>query len=185
MTRNGGIAVLLVLVASQAAHADAPFPRGGYIGASGGPSVFDDNGTFGLFFDDEDKVLQVYGGYKLFRHFAVEARLSNLGSYSTFGDEELELSAVSVSAVGLIPFGNSGWELLGHIGFASVSQEVSAAIDDSDIATVGGIGVRWHLTPNFAVGAQIDAYAWENDNLSSADTISVGTQQFVIQINFK
>ena len=185
MVRNALLTALFVTIASQAAYADAPFARGAYLGGGGGPSIFDDNGGLGLLFNDEDKVLQVYGGYKFFPYFAVEARASDLGSYSLFFDTELDVSAVSVSAVGLIPFGESGWELMGHLGLARISQELSSSVDDSDVGTVGGIGVRWHVTPNVALGAQIDAYAWENSNLGISNTLSVGTQQFILQINFK
>lgn len=187
MPRAALFIVLLGVVG--AANADAPFGRGAYVGGSVGLTIFDDDSAFDFEYEDEDNALQAFGGYKFFRHFAVEARLSDLGSYSNVFDETLDVSATSVSAVGLIPFGESGWELVGHLGFARINQQVSGGYDETDTGLVGGIGVRWHLSKNVALGAQIDAFSWENDELvdfgDSNDTIfSVGTQQLVIQINF-
>ena len=57
--------------------------RGGYVGAAFGMSVFDDGGAFaGLVVDDQDTSMQIHGGYKIMKHFAVEARYVDLGTFA-------------------------------------------------------------------------------------------------------
>ena len=182
MVRNV-ILVTLLFVAAGVANAAEPKAKGAYIGASFGASVFDDDGAIGGFFDDEDTSKQVYGGYKFFKNFAVEGRYSDLGSFSD-GFDSLDITALSIHAVGIIPFGTSGWEIFGQLGFAQVNQEVSGFGDEDDTAGSAGIGVRWHINESFTVGAQIDAYAWENDDLGSLYDFAVATNQLSFQIDF-
>ncbi len=90
------------------ATAEESKSSGGYIGGAFGVTIFDDGGFFaGLNLDDQDKSLQVNGGYKILKHFAVEARYVDLGTYSVQG-VDLEATATSVHAIGIIPFGDSG-----------------------------------------------------------------------------
>lgn len=183
MVRNTILAALLLVVCGVATAAE-PKARGAYIGGAVGASTFDDGGALaGQFFDDQDTSFQVYGGYKFFKYFAVEARYVNLGSFSD-GVDSLDITAFSVHAVGVIPFGTSGWELFGQLGLGQVNQEVAGFIDEDDSAGAAGIGVRWHINESFAVAAQIDAYAWENDTLGLPYDFSVGTSQLAFQLNF-
>lgn len=183
MVRNTILAALLLFVCGVATAAE-PKARGAYIGGAVGASTFDDGGALaGQFFDDQDTSFQVYGGYKFFKYFAVEARYVNLGSFSD-GVDSLDITAFSVHAVGVIPFGTSGWELFGQLGLGQVNQEVTGFIDEDDSAGAAGIGVRWHINESFAVAAQIDAYAWENDTLGLPYDFSVGTSQLAFQLNF-
>jgi len=181
MARNVILVTLLFVAAG--ANADEPKARGAYIGASFGASVFDDDGAIGGFFDDEDTSQQVYGGYKFFKNFAVEGRYAELGSFSA-GFNTLDITALSVHAVGIIPFGTSGWELFGQLGVAQVNLEVTGLGDGDETAVTAGIGVRWHINQSFTVGAQIDAYVWQDDDLGSQYDFSVGTNQLSFQIDF-
>jgi len=135
------------------------------------------------FFDDEDTSLQVYGGYKFLKYFAVEARYVDLGSFSD-GVDDLDLSGFSVHAVGIIPFGSSGWELFGQLGYGKINQKISGFYDEDDNAGAGGIGVRWHINPKFALAAQVDVYVWQNDDIGSAYDLSVGTNQIGVLFIF-
>ena len=117
------------------------------------------------------------------RHFGIEARYTDIGSFSN-GFETLELSSISAHLVGYIPFGRSGWELSGQIGYAQVNQEVSDYYSEEDTAGSLGVAIRWHVNPSFAIGAQIDAYAWQNDELGPEYDVSSGTYLFSIQFNF-
>lgn len=181
MFRKLAIAMVFLAMAS-AASAEAPKERGVFVGLAGGSAVFDDDGAIG-YYDDTDTAVQGYIGYKFFRHFGIEARLVNFGSYSD-GFDSLDLSSVSAHVVGYIPFGNSGWELSGQIGYAQIDQEVTGWYSESELAGSAGIAIRWHITPSFAIGAQVDAYVWENSDIGSGYDLSVATNLLSIQFNF-
>ncbi len=178
------LAALLTL--SGAAYAAEPPANGPYFGGGVGASVYDDDGAFiGLSFDDTDTSLQLFGGYKFFKHFAVEARYQDFGSFtlSDIQTVNIDVSALSVHAVGIIPFGTSGWEMFGQLGFGTVSQD-AAGFDDDAGAVAGGIGVRWYATQNFALTAQTDVLVWEDDSLGPTLDISVGATQLAVQYIF-
>lgn len=173
----------LLMTASLVAQADEPKSKGAYIGASVGLSIFDDDNGLGIFNDDEDTAFQGYLGYKFFKYLGVEARYADFGGFSD-GFDTLELKSRSIHAIAFIPFGTSGVEMFGQLGLAEIDQSVAGFGSEDDSALSGGIGVRWHVTPAFVVGAQIDAFVWENDNLGSGYDLSLATNQLTFQINF-
>ena len=181
MLRNSLLAIAFLCLPALAS-AEAPKTTGIYIGISAGSAVFDDDLNAG-FYDDTDTAVQGYVGYKFFRHFGIEGRITDLGGYSDSFDT-LDISAVSVHAVGYIPFGETGLELFGQAGIARVNQEVSTFFDQDETAFTLGGGLRWHITQNFAIAGQIDAYAWENDFVGSDTVPSVGTNMLSVQFNF-
>jgi len=185
MFRKLILATLLVAVAGVA-NAAEPKARGAYVGVSTGLATFDDDGlvaTFGGFIDDEDTSVQIYGGYKFFKYFAVEGRYIELGSYSD-GIDSLDITAISVHAVGIVPFGQSGWEIFGQLGLAQVTQDFAGFAEEDDNAGSAGLGVRWHIGQHFALAAQVDAYVWENDDTGILFDWSVTTTQVAFQFNF-
>ncbi len=159
-------AAVLLLGTAQAAE---PLERGGYFGGGGGTSVFDDDGASGGFLDDTDTGLMLFGGYKFLKYLSVEGRYANFGSF-----DGLDVSALSVHAVGIVPFGTSGWEFFGQLGLGSLKLEFDGIGDDDYSAVAGGIGVRFSPTPNFAVGIQTDVYVFEDDDLGPTYDLSVG-----------
>lgn len=178
------VAVLLGL--SAAASAAAPPERGAYLGAGYGSSAYDDDGAFrGLSFDDSDNSLQLFGGYKFLKHLAVEGRYQTFGSFtlSDVQTAKIDVSTLSVHAVGIVPFGTSGWELFGHLGLGVVSQDVGSFSDDV-AAFGGGFGVRWYATRNFALAAQTDVFVWEDDSLGPTLDVSAGATQLAFQFIF-
>ncbi len=125
------LCVCMLLLAISAASARDVNENGAYIGGAIGVTEFDDDGAFsGLDLDDSDTSLEIYGGYKFFKYFAVEARLMDLGSYRV-EFVEFDTWAASVHAVGIIPFGESGWELFGQLGIGQINLDASG-IDDED-----------------------------------------------------
>ena len=168
MIRKALVAFLLLTV-SATASAEAPKANGAYLGVSGGVAIADADGALFLA-DDEDVTVQVYLGYKFIKHFAMEARFADFGSYSV-GSSYFDLSSLSIHAIGIIPFGESGWELFGQIGAAKIRQS-STSGSDKDSATTLGLGVRWHINPKIAVGIQVDAYVWQDDRSVAAETLS-------------
>jgi opacity protein-like surface antigen len=170
-------------IAAVAANAAEPPQRGAYIGGAFGSSVFDDDGAFfGLDFDDRDQSFQGHAGYRFFRHFAIEGRYTD---YGTFRLETIDLdaTAVSVHAVGIIPFGSSGWELFGQIGLGSLEVDILGT-DETQTTFAGGIGIRYYASPNLSIGVQTDVHVWE-DELQGFEYIpGVGASQIAVQLSF-
>ena len=180
MIRKALVAFLLLTV-SATASAEAPKANGAYLGVSGGVAIADADGAFFLA-DDEDVTVQAYLGYKFIKYFAMEVRYADFGSYSD-GFDSLDLSALSIHAIGIIPFGESGWELFGRAGAAQIRQSVAGASDTDSGATLG-LGVRWHINPKIAVAIQVDAYVWQNSNIGSEYDLAVGAETLSFQVNF-
>jgi hypothetical protein len=99
---------LIFLAVSGVAFAEPAKDRGAYLGAGFAGTTFDDGGAFaGLDFDDSDSGSGIFGGYKFFKHMAVEARYNDFGTFTLEGFG-VDVSSLSIHAVGIIPFGNSG-----------------------------------------------------------------------------
>ena len=180
------VCVLLGFGLSSTAYAAEPKQRGFYIGGSAGVSELDDDGAFNaLIFDDSDTAFALFGGYKILKYLAVEARLTSFGTFSIsdgFSTEEVDVSSYSVHAVGMIPFGTSGWELFGQLGLGSIDIDCDGCSDE----TVGsaGIGIRFYPTTNLAISLQVDAYAWEEDALGTTLDLAASASQIGIQYIF-
>lgn len=181
--------LLAATVFSNATLAAPPKENGFYIGGAVGVTELDDDGAFafnGLSFDDTDASFVLFGGYKFLRYFALEGRVSDLGSYSVGNGVESEsigIDVISAQAVGIIPFGESGWELFGQLGLGRADIDCTGCTDE----TVGsaGVGVRFFPTEHLSVGFQIDAFAYEDDSLASQTfDIGVGTSQLSLQYLF-
>ena len=168
------LVIAVILAAFTSAQAAEPLERGGYFGGGGGTSMFDDDGALsGLSTDDTDTSLMLFGGYKFFKYLSVEGRYTNFGTFDVEGFD-LDASALSVHVVGIVPFGTSGWELFGQLGFGNVQFELEGIEDEDQTAATGGIGVRFSPTPNFAIGIQTDVFVWEEEDFGSTYDIAVG-----------
>ena len=167
------------------AAAEESKASGGYLGGAFGFTTFDDGGGFvGLGVDDSDKSLMIYGGYKILKHLAVEGRYIDLGSYSVAGaGVSLDGSAFSIHAIGIIPFGDSGWELFGQLGLGTLTVDIAGSDFDEDVFA-GGVGVRFSPTENFSLAIQTDVYVWEEDSTGFVYDMSVGSTQFAAQFIF-
>jgi opacity protein-like surface antigen len=165
------------------ANAAEPQERGAYIGAGFGSSLFEDDGAFfGLDFDDSDQSIQVHAGYRFFRHFAVEGRYTDYGTFA-LQFVELDARAISAHAVGIIPFGASGWELFGQLGVGSLKVDFLGT-DETQTTFAGGIGVRYFPTSTLSLGVQTDVHVWEDDSLGDTYIPGMGATQLVVQLNF-
>ena len=150
--------------------------KGLYIVGAAGQSVYDEGSSFANFGDDEDSSLQFAIGYKFLKYFAVEARYADFGTFE-IGFQDIDVDARSIHAVGIVPFGPSGWEFFGHIGLGSVDRRMPGFGNFDDSAMAGGIGFRWYPMPNVAIGVQTDVIEHEFGS-------SVGANQFSVQILF-
>ena len=175
------ILTTLLVLSWGVADAAAPAERGAYIGAGVGTTTFEDDGLFnGLTVDDSDSGFEIVGGYKFFKHLAVEARYTDLGTFTVEG-LGIDASVVSVHVVGIIPFADSGWELFGQLGLGTVDISLYG---DSTSEPVGsaGLGVRYSFSENLSLGLQTDAYAYEEVDFRT--TYDIGVVQTAITIRF-
>jgi hypothetical protein len=101
-------------------------------------------------------------------NFAVEGE-------GTFGiddgaDSELN-SAIGVYGVGILPFGSSGFEAHGRVGYNQLDIERTLAPDLDDGGLSYGAGVGWAATSS--LGIRADWTRTETDD-GDADAISLG-----------
>ncbi len=180
MVRQIILTTLLVL-SWGVADAAAPAEKGAYIGAGFGSTTLDDGGLFsGLTFDDSDSGFEIFGGYKFFKHLAVEARYADFGTF-TVGGLGIDAEVVSVHVVGIIPFADSGWELFGQLGVGRVDISLPG---DSTSESVGsaGLGVRYSFSENLSLGLQTYVYAYEEVDFGR--TYNIGVVQTAVTIGF-
>jgi OOP family OmpA-OmpF porin len=174
-------ALFSILLASlvSASYAAEPLQNGFFIGGSVGSSELDDDGAFnGLSFDDSDTAFGILAGYKFNKNFAVEARYTDTGSFEVeFIDIDTEV--ISIHAVGIIPFAN-GWSIYGQLGLGRVNLDAGGLGDDDETVGSAGLGVSYNATENLSFAFQVDAYAWEEDDLDPAIT----TAQLVARYAF-
>lgn len=178
------LAVSSVALCTNAVAAPAK-ENGAYVGGTLGLAELDDDGAFnGLDFDDSDNAIIAHAGYKFIPYFAVEARVGDLGSYTVSGfglSDTISIDVVSVHAVGIVPFGASGWEFFGQLGLGSADINCDGCSDE----TVGsaGIGVRYFPKPNLGISIQVDAWAYEDDSLGSQE-FDVGVAATQVGISY-
>ena len=174
---------LIVLAVSGVAFAEPAKERGAYLGAGLAGTTFDDGGAFaGLDLDDSDSGFALLGGYKFLKHFAVEARYNDFGTFTLEG-LGVDVSSLSVHAVGIIPFGDSGWELFGQLGLGTVDFDFGEGSEDETVGSAG-LGVRFSWSGNFGIAAQLDAYAYEDTSLGVAYDVGVTSTMISFQYIF-
>lgn len=174
----------IFLASCNIGFAEPSKASGAYIGGGFGISTLDDGGAFGGFnFDDEDSSFQIHGGYKFLPYLAVEGRYLDLGTF-TVNALDIDVSAASIHAVGIVPFGESGWELFGQLGLGVVSFDLTGVGDEDEEVFAGGIGVRFSPTAKFSLALQTDVYIWEDDSLGPVFDLAVGGTQLTIQYIF-
>lgn len=178
------ISALALVVAFSSAHASGPLEPGGYIGGGIGQSQFDDSFIIVDFSeDDTDSAAMLFAGYKFSKYFSLEGRYTDFGSFLLSGTAA-DVSAVSLHAVGTVPFGDSGWELYGQLGYGSVNFEFFSFAEEDESALAGGIGLRFRPSRNVAIGVQADVFAWDNNLFGPAYDSSVGSTTVTASIYF-
>lgn len=107
-------------------------------------------------------------GYRFSPNFAVEGE----GSVGVDDDQGVELNnAVGAYAVGIVPFGSSGFSAHGRIGYAQaeIDTPLGGAKDDG---LSYGAGLGWNVTQNVGIRADYTRFEGNDD----ADAISLGAQ---------
>lgn len=167
------VAVFSVVVACFSSQAMAGGDSGLYVGGAVGSTSF--SGLNG--YDESDKGTKIFAGYNVglvpFLDISVE------GGYTDFGSSEgdsngvhAELSASSLSAVGLVGAKLGLLGLYGKMGFAKSDYDItvgSASDSDSSTDPIYGIGAKLQFS-SLAVRAEYERYDGDVD----LDFISLG-----------
>jgi hypothetical protein len=105
-------------------------------------------------------------GYRFSPNFAVEGEAST----GVDDDEGVELNhALGAYAVGIIPFGSSGFSAHGRIGYAQA--EVDTPLGDADDDGLSyGAGLGWSATNSIGIRADYTRFEGDED----VDAISLG-----------
>jgi OOP family OmpA-OmpF porin len=167
---------IALCAASPAAFARDPALAGPYFGGSIGDSTvkFKDDQTREEF-DADDTGFKVIAGYRIIDWVAVELNYTDFGKPvdRIFGvDLQTDYSAVSVSALGMLPLG-SNFDLFGRLGVARLDAKFSArgfSGSDSDKSTepVFGIGAQFRAS-NLAVRIEYEGILLDANNRDDHD----------------
>jgi OOP family OmpA-OmpF porin len=172
MFKKIALVLLALLFATTSAMAE-----GFYAGAGMGITQIEDEDE-GVTFEDSPFGWKVFAGYDFNENFAVEGAYLNSGEAEDdlFGENvKAELTAFAVSAIGLMPVGDSA-HIFGKVGYYDGEQEIKAfgltVTEDDDGLTVGG-GIRFKTAKNFALRADFD---WFDTTVDTVWSIGVGIQ---------
>jgi hypothetical protein len=158
------------LMATSASAAPPP-ASGFFIGAMAGESELNlglraslnDGGLRFYFLDDRDRSFVVFSGYKFTENLAVELRYGELGSFRLDGpfvsEPDFDVTVFSGHLVGLVPFGQSGWEFSGQVGVGQLDIDCRGCSNET--AWSWGFGLRFYPLPRFGIGLQWDSYDWD------------------------
>ena len=191
MKATAGVLMAFLLI-SAGASADAVNKRGAYMGGALGVTDLDDDGAFdGLDFDNSDAGVQIWGGYRFLRWFAVEGEVAYLGNFTVSADgfesANAEAYALTANAVFILPFGQSSWDIYGQLGLGGLAYSIDGP-DGSDDGSQGvgtaGVGVRWTPTPTMTLSLGVDAYAWQEDGYYETYDPSITISKLGLQYNF-
>jgi hypothetical protein len=92
---------------------------------------------------------QALASHRLLKHFAVEARIDSVGEYKledSFDALQTQFATYTGNAIGILPFGDSGVELFGHVGAGWVADRMDrafAAQESSSAVGTFGMGLRY------------------------------------------
>jgi opacity protein-like surface antigen len=106
------------------------------------------------------------------------------GAYLNSGEAEddvlgeavkVELTAFVVSAIGLVPVGESA-QIFGKIGYYDGEEDITAfgiTFSDDDSGLTAGAGVRFKMSDNVALRADFD---WFDTDIDTVWSLGVGVQ---------
>ena len=153
----------LMIAASLALGASGAYAQeaGWYGGLDVGGSHLSGINTDGLdSFDKSDTGFDVNLGYRLNRNFAVEGAYTDLGKFhfssAAVGDGDVKPTAVSLSAVGILPL-QSNFSLYGKAGIAHTETKALGASDTKD-GLLAGAGVMYDFNRNVYAKAGWDHF---------------------------
>jgi hypothetical protein len=155
---------------SPAALAMEPSLRGFYIGGAIGDASVElkDDQTFETF-EADDTGYKLIVGYRIIDWVAVEANYSDYGNPvdNFFGfDWEANYTAMSISALGMLPLGN--FDLFGRLGVARVDSEfralrVNGRAEGESSEPMIGLGAQYRID-NLAIRIEADGILLDASN---------------------
>jgi OOP family OmpA-OmpF porin len=181
----------VLLAASAGAHAQAVDTRlrmdtGFYVGTGIGHSEARDFcAQLGGACDAKDMTWNIFAGYQLNRHFAIEAGYSDFGDATTSGliggrpvAVTATTKAVELVGLGLLPFGER-FALYGKLGFfrydsdgSSTGAVVTSASDKGTELTFG-VGAEYNFNPNFATRVEWQRYRGVGSGIAGSDNADI------------
>lgn len=170
MNKNKALTRTLIalLAGASAFGANAAEDKGFYAGAGIGQSFVDERG-----YDDEDTAFSVFGGYQFNRYFAVEGAYTDFGKIEPEGlGRNLEADALSVSAVGIVPFTDkfSGYAKAGFSRWNLDTElpAVTGTSDDSGTDPTYGLGVQYRFNDRVALRGEYNRFEVEDIDVDVA-----------------
>lgn len=166
--------LLALLLATSPAMAE------GFYGGAGIGLLQVEEEELGESFKDNPFGWRILAGYDFNDKFAVEGSYIKSGKAedTVFGEDvEVELSAFTVSAVGLLPLSDS-MQLFGKVGFYTGEQEVTvlgSTLDEDDDGFTMGAGVRFRTSDQFVIRGDFD---WFDTDLETLWSIGIGFQYY-------
>lgn len=174
---------------------------GGYIGLAYGVTSLEDDDYFSpLDLDQRGQAWQIYGGYRFFKYLAVEGRYNDFGSYTADfsgipGEIKAEYSAFTIHALGILPLGQSGFDIYGQLGLGMIFYEAKETITgyglkEDDDATTWSVGAGARYTPprfqHLTVQLAYDFYGFEAEDSFYGETYNQGISmgKLGVQYNF-
>jgi OOP family OmpA-OmpF porin len=172
MFKKIALVLLALLFATTSAMAE-----GFYAGAGLGVTQIEDEEE-GESFKDSPFGWKIYAGYDFNENFAVEGAYLNSGEAEddVLGEAvKVELTAFVVSAIGLVPVGESA-QIFGKIGYYDGEEDITAfgiTFSDDDSGLTAGAGVRFKMSDNVALRADFD---WFDTDIDTVWSLGVGVQ---------
>ena len=181
--------LVTALILTAATYAEPISYPIGYIGGAFGASNYD-----GDIIDNKDDVnndstaYQIYGGRQFMKYLAIEGRLTNLAEFkyrNNAGDKlDGQFWALTINTLGIYPFGGSGFDIYGQLGFGAIALYSShdfVPFRATEVLTAG-LGARY--TPPklqaMTCGLGYDVYTFGTETFDQ--TISMA--KLNIQYNF-
>ena len=149
---------LVVMTAAPTAHAQ---DGTAYYGLAIGEFDYEDNFFQGLEgFSDSASTWHLQVGYQFMEHLAVEGAYGESKTIRDtnifFGDEvsyETGLDRIlTIRLLGLLPFGKSGFSVMGGLGYADIKQDIDIAVNGQPVLH----GDASANNPAYFLGAQYD-----------------------------
>lgn len=162
--------LFLIILAALFATSSA-LAEGFYAGVGLGIVNIEDEEA-GESFDDSPFGWRIHAGYDFSENFALEGSYIDTAEAEdvVFGENvEVELSAFTFSAIGLLPVSDRA-QLFGKLGFFTGEQEITvlgSSFDEDDDGLTAGFGVRLNMNENFSLRGDFDWFDTDIDTLWS------------------
>ena len=185
------VAAGVLATACWEASAQTPAPAlrmdsGFYVGAGIGRSEARDFCRIvGGSCDDKDQAWNVFAGYQINRHFAVELGYSDFGDATTSGFVGGVASRATISAkaaelvgVGLLPFGDH-FAIYGKVGIFRYDADgtgtggLAANASDKGTELTFGLGAQYDFNGRFAVRAEWQRYQQVGSGVGGLDKADI------------